>query len=950
MATWTTSLLERQAENQKKRGVPEVATAENPPGSDSQFECPAWALPEVKEILERIDANSVEFNTCAFMSKDKVRFFKPAKWAGRLEGMEKLNRVCRCPSWVAHKPAVEKASVEAGVYPPELCNEVASLIIAQWRRTLNLEFWRYQLVIKKEQVSSLQCKWLLNEENKMERRNKKKIEIKMPEKFKGTNPALRAEDVIEDSAPRSMVLKSAKEVKELEDKFYLGGMRNPKIAVDRSWKMKEAGRKIREAWNRFRRRCPEAMQLGEEYGTSTAEFNEDVAKAWKNELIVLLEAVVTKAREEDKDELQFQSPLDPKMWRAWADLSGDPDRWISRWAEDGAPLGMAKDIPSSEGIFPPSKGKEATDDVTPELEEQCKVINYKSFEEFPEDAAAEIDRLLEAGFAKKIPKGIAKERFGDGTVSRLALLVKQKDDKTVKRRIIVDMKRSGGNDRASCPERIILPRIQDVSNMGIDLAKRCLEVEEATWNYRKDRRGTDPVVAQLISFDLKDAFCHYGLCKEELKHSLAPLDEDHFVLFSAMLFGFKSAPLIMGRLAASIGRLWQAMMEPHEAQLQVYIDDILMMARGTIAELNSLVAMGLYTLKAFGVNFSLGKGERGSTLKWIGVKILLNWGPGPSPGELVYSIPKAAMDEIRSVLEKWEDKGMIPLKELRRTTGKLSWMAGIIPRMRWTVSVLYAVLADAERDEKQGKEEERAEKRGDKRVKRGLVAVKRLGVAREWLIKILSYQDAFTLRTVRLKDEEPTWAVITDACPTGYGGILAAIMPGQSEFTIVEAFTAKFTAEEAKMLLVEHGESSSQGPLEALAIIMAIRMWSARMYGRSILIRSDSVVALGMARKLASPSPMVNYLGGELAMNLELWNIGKVVAQHIPGKLNDLADWLSRSDAKKDQVPAELAEVRIVTKGKLNWRDFFIPPPRDTDSEVSWKDVPHHSVAVFHNL
>ena len=78
------------------------------------------------------------------------------------------------------------------------------------------------------------------------------------------------------------------------------------------------------------------------------------------------------------------------------------------------------------------------------------------------------------------------------------------------------------------------------------------------------------------------------------------------------------------------------MMEAHEAQLQVYIDDILMMARGTIAELNSLVAMGLYTLKAFGVNFSLGKGERGSALKWIGVKILLNWGPGPSPGELVY--------------------------------------------------------------------------------------------------------------------------------------------------------------------------------------------------------------------------------------------------------------------------------------------------------------------------
>ena len=217
MATWTVSLMERQAENQKERGVPEVATVENPPGSETMFECPAWALPEIKEILERIEAHSVEFNTCAFMSKDKLRFFKPARWAGRLEGLRKLNRVCRCPSWVRHKPAVEGASVEAGVYPPELCDEIASLIIAQWRRTLNLEFWRYQLVMKSMEVTELQAKWLVNEEKKMERRIQEKVEVRMPEEFKGTNPALRAEDVIEDSAPRSTTLKTAKEIKEMED-------------------------------------------------------------------------------------------------------------------------------------------------------------------------------------------------------------------------------------------------------------------------------------------------------------------------------------------------------------------------------------------------------------------------------------------------------------------------------------------------------------------------------------------------------------------------------------------------------------------------------------------------------------------------------------------------------------------------------------------------------------
>ena len=938
MATWTTSLMERQIESQKNRGIPEVATVENPPGSETMFEGPAWALPEIKEIMERIEAHAVEFNTCAFMSKAKTRFFKPAKWAGRLDGIKKINRVCKCPAWVTHKPAVEGASVEAGVYPEELCNE-------------NLEFWRYQLVMKKEKVSELQRKWLANEEGRMERLGKNKVDVKLPEKYKELgeqNPALQTDNTEENVNPRSNIHLSAKEVKELEDKFYVGGMRNPKISVERSWKMKEAGRRIREAWNRFRRRTPEAMRLGEKYGTPEATFDEEVARAWKNELIVLLDAVVTKARKEELDEYQFKSPLDPKLWRAWADVSGDPDRWISRWAEDGVPLGMAKDIPPSEGVFPPSKGKEAVDDCTPELEEQVQVVNYKSVRDFPEDASIEVERLIKAGFAKKIQKKEAAAKFGEGTVSKLALLIKQKSDNTVKRRVIVDMKRSGGNDRASCPERIVLPRIQDVTGMGQDLAKRCVEVEEATWNFRRQDRSDNPVIAQLITFDLKDAFCHFGLDKAELKHSLAPLDEENYILFSAMLFGFKSAPLIMGRLSAAVGRLWQSLMEAHEAQVQIYIDDLLMMARGTASEINSLVAMGLYTLKAFGVMFSLSKGERGSQLKWIGVQILLNWAPNMRPGELMYSVPKQAIEEVRSVLVEWEQKGMIPLKELRSVTGRLSWIAGIAPRIRWAVSVFYAVVAAAERDEREGKEEQRAGNRDDKRTKRGLVAVKRLGIARAWLMKVLKYNEAFLLRSVRLEKQEPTWAVITDACPTGYGGILAAIQPGQHGMIMVQAYTASFTTEEAKLLQVDFGQSSSQGALEALAVMRAVRIWGTKMYGKAMLIRSDSVVALGMAKKLSSPAPTVNFLGGELAMNLEFVKIETVVAQHIPGKLNDLADWLSRHDARKEEPPKALREVDVLLKEPLTVKDFYLPPPGV--SKESWGEVPHHGVAVFHNL
>ena len=71
--------------------------------------------------------------------------------------------------------------------------------------------------------------------------------------------------------------------------------------------------------------------------------------------------------------------------------------------------------------------------------------------------------------------------------------------------------------------------------------------------------------------DLADAYCHFGVANEELKNCLAPvLEEDEILVFCAMLFGFKGAPLVMGRLSAALARLWQSMMM-RDGELQLYI-------------------------------------------------------------------------------------------------------------------------------------------------------------------------------------------------------------------------------------------------------------------------------------------------------------------------------------------------------------------------------------------
>ena len=40
-ATWSSKLLGKQSISMKERGVPEVCTAENPPGSEEKYECPS---------------------------------------------------------------------------------------------------------------------------------------------------------------------------------------------------------------------------------------------------------------------------------------------------------------------------------------------------------------------------------------------------------------------------------------------------------------------------------------------------------------------------------------------------------------------------------------------------------------------------------------------------------------------------------------------------------------------------------------------------------------------------------------------------------------------------------------------------------------------------------------------------------------------------------------------
>jgi len=73
------------------------------------------------------------------------------------------------------------------------------------------------------------------------------------------------------------------------------------------------------------------------------------------------------------------------------------------------------------------------------------------------------------------------------------------------------------------------------------------------------------------------------------------------VVFTAMLFGFKAAPLIMGRLSSCLARMWQSLLRHRDGALQLYVDDAIILLNGTRAHRDEKLALLLYTAAAMGI-------------------------------------------------------------------------------------------------------------------------------------------------------------------------------------------------------------------------------------------------------------------------------------------------------------------------------------------------------------
>eukprot|EP00435_Cladocopium_sp_Y103_P023013 s1947_g5.t1 len=104
--------------------------------------------------------------------------------------------------------------------------------------------------------------------------------------------------------------------------------------------------------------------------------------------------------------------------------------------------------------------------------------------------------------------------------------------------------------------------------------------------------------------------------------------------------------------------------------------------------------------------------------------------------------------------------------------------------------------------------------------------------------------------------------------------------------------------------------AAGQALLEAWTVLLSIRYWRGTLKGGRLLLKSDSTVALALARKLSSSTPTLNFVGGELAILMDALQMQDIVTHHLPGKYNLQADYLSRPDLP-GHPPGRLRDVSI---------------------------------------
>ena len=518
-------------------------------------------------------------------------------------------------------------------------------------------------------------------------------------------------------------------------------------------------------------------------------------------------------------------------------------------------------------------------------------------EENATHAQAELSRLIDEGYATRYPNWDAvRRRWGEVAVSKLACIVKEKDDKTVKVRIIIDFLRSHVNKAVKMQERAVLPRLKDVALDLIDLI---------------EKGGLDEAERplELLAVDFKDAFHMLPAHLDELPFQIAKGVNGEYIGYNTVVFGGSGSPLIWARAAALLGRSGMAVAGESATRIQIYVDDPLLGFKGSRLVRETSMARVLVWWLSLGPRVSWSKFARGGKVRWIGADISIE-----EEGRVLVNIPEKYALDMGTEAEDIATKNTVSVRRLRRLAGRGAWAAGIVPAFGAMLAPLWAVIAGAPTDCEVASE--------------ALVPTVQIRHSLLWLAAFARRaRGTLTREFVAGQYREPhALRITTDASPWGYGAVL------EWWDQPIAYISEPISNEDLLKFGIVAGDCRGQSLLETLALLIAVRAWLPRWQekGLRIILRSDSKAAIGAVLKLRSRAPQINEVIREMALDLAEGKYAYDIIRHLPGKINKLADALSRrwEPGAASHVPSDLQRVEqtVVEARTTCWWEVAAAP------------------------
>ena len=345
-----------------------------------------------------------------------------------------------------------------------------------------------------------------------------------------------------------------------------------------------------------------------------------------------------------------------------------------------------------------------------------------------------------------------------------------------------------------------------------------------------------------------------------------------------------------------VSRLTQAKVGTSATRMQTYVDDPAFATKGTEQSRSDTILLVLLWWNLIKLPLSWSKVQYGSSVNWIGAII------EASKLRVTTSITQPKLDKALAQARQILSAPTAKKRELASLAGTLGHVAGVIPTLWPFIRPLWAVLYDD----------------GVSSLAPGLFHTLRI----ETNVKLFEdfLKDPQRLLARQYDRITPALAssswlrMAVDASPWGMGGV-----KWDEHWNPTEYFHAPITQDDIRLLGVRVGESAFMPVLEALAILIAIRLWG-QGHEVAFAVRSDALGAIQALTNLRSKNAGVNRVASELALDIVDKQFAPLRLTHIPGISNILPDYLSRmlQPEAKSSRPPELDRARRVE-----------PPARD---------------------